>query len=137
MPEQQKQGWKPFVVLSGDPDPVYAAKDETNEEVPYWWQYDMVFENTGDSAFALDALNEVGFNGENVMYDSRYAAGSVAGWCDEEDSVLEPGERWVIECAMPVQDLTSLGMRLTGTDVSGEEMCFTGMIEFLHEMKTE
>ncbi len=135
--EQLRQDGRPFMMISGDPALVYAVKNETNPENPYWWQYDMVFENAGDTAFVVSSLNEVGFNGEDVMYDSNYTARSVAGWCDEEDCVIEPGERWVIPCAMPVQNLTSLGMRLTGTDENGEEMSFTGVIEFLHEMKKE
>lgn len=135
--EQHKQEGKPFMVLGSDPSPVYAVKDENNAEVSHWWQYHMVFENTGDAPFAVSTLNEVVFNGESVMIDSQYEAQSVAGWCDQEDCVIEPGEHWVIECAMPVQDLTAVGMRLTGTDANGEEMSFVGMFELLHEMKTE
>ena len=137
MAEQTRQEGKPFLVLGSDPAPVPVVKDEANADQPYWWQYDVVIENTGDAAFTAVSYNEACFNGANMMVDGAYAAEDVAGWCEEEDCVIDPGERWVISCAMPVQEMTMMGLRMSGTDASGEEMSFTGVIELLHEMKTE
>lgn len=135
--EQQMEAGKPFMALYSDPEVVYASKDGNQESAEYWWAYNMVFENTGEGAFTAHTLNEVGFNGEAVVFDSVYSAQNVISWCDEEDCVIEPGERWVIECAMPVQELAAVGMRLTGTDSNGNEMSFVGMFELRPEMKPE
>ena len=132
--EQQPENGKPFVRLYTEPDPVYAVPREENQQAEYWWEYLMVFENTGSSALTAETFSETGFNGQAVMYDSDYQAEDVITWCDEPDCVLEAGERWVIDCAMPVQELTMVGMRLNGTDESGVEMSFVGTIMLTPEI---
>lgn len=134
MEKQQPEAGRPFVKVSIEPDVVYASAEEDGQ---FWWMYQLVFENSGDEALNVLTLNEVCFNGENIMVDGLYRAADVITWCDEEDTVLEAGERWVIEVGMPVQELTTGCVRLTGEDAQGEEMSFTGMFELRHEMKNK
>ena len=134
MEKQQPEAGRPFVKVSAEPEMVYASAEEDGQ---FWWLYQLVFENTGDDALNVLTFNEVYFNGENVMVDGLYQAADVITWCDEEDTVLEAGERWVIEVGMPVQEMTTGCLRLTGEDGQGEEMSFTGMFELRHEMKNE
>lgn len=135
--DQQPQEGLPFIVLSCDPAPVVAVMREDEAGSQLWWEYDIVIENTGDAAFTAVSYTEAGFNGEMSMFDMTYDAQDVITWCDQADCVLEPGERWVIECAMPVQEMTALGLRLTGTADDGSEMSFVGLSQLLHEMKSE
>lgn len=118
------------VWVSGVPASVKAIR---REDGSFWWAYKERIENRSDAAVEVIALQEVLLNGENMQSAMSLSAEALMDWCGEEDALLAPGESWELDCMMPVQELTMVGLRFSGADENGKEISAVGCIDLLHE----
>lgn len=131
---QEPQEGKPFIAVGADPNPVWISEMYLVPEEPYWWKFYVYFENTGSTAFTVTGAEYIYYNGDVMANREQYGVEALMDLSQQREPVLEPGERWEIETFTPLQDMTQLGIRLTGTDESGAEMSFVGCVSLLHEM---
>lgn len=132
-PQEPEEG-KPFIAVSVNPNPVYLTEAHLSAAQPYWWEYVVSYENTGSAPFIVTGVEDIFYNGDVLANNRPSSAEALMDWSGQKDRVIEPGERWEVECIAPLQDITLGGLRLTGTDESGNEMSFVGSFDLLHEM---
>lgn len=118
------------VWVGGVPASVKAA---CREDGSFWWEYTERIENRSDAPITVVSLQEVLLNGENMQSAMSLSVEALMDWCGEEDAILSPDESWNLECAMPVQELTMVGLRFTGVDENGKEISAVSYIDLLHE----
>lgn len=131
---QEPEEGKPFIVTGATPNPVFLTEANLSDTQPYWWEYVIYYENTGSAPFIVTGVEEIFYNGDAMVLRSESSAEALMDWSGQKNCVIEPGECWEVESVAPLQDITMCGLRLTGTDESGNEMSFVGSFDLLHEM---
>ncbi|MCI5956641.1 MAG: hypothetical protein MRZ54_06640 [Clostridiales bacterium] len=132
-PQEPEEG-KPFIAVGANPNPVFLTEANLSADQPYWWKYVAYYENTGSAPFIVTGVELIFYNGDVMAVNTQGSAEALMDWSGQKDRVIEPGERWEVDTVSPLQDVTMGGLRLTGTDESGNEMSFVGSFDLLHEM---
>lgn len=125
---------KPFLEITCPQSPVRYVESLTDMPEEPGWEFTIVYENTGDSAFTLTHMEHVFFDGDEFAMDSAFRAETVAEWRGEGGVVFQPGDRWEDSNYQPMYEgFDTLFIRVTGTDESGEELSFTGRIDLVRQ----
>lgn len=112
-----REGEKLYITRGGNP---YSGED--------CYLYTQLVTNTGDAALTITRYDVAYFNGDALYFQSDSAGESFMRWCGESDTILAPGETWVLESFEPVSPMDLMCFRVVGLDESGEELQFTGVI---------
>lgn len=127
----QEEG-KAFISMTAEEDPAPLVADSFFDGNQGWY-FAAQIQNESDIPFTPDELTLALFNGEK-MYSVIHMPGSqVQEWLGCESFVK--GESSItFRNAACRQEITHVGLRLTGTDANGNDLAFAVMIELAQEL---
>ena len=130
-PAVQEEG-KAFISMTADADPVPLVEDPLFDGNLGWF-FNVQMQNETEIPFTPDGLTLALFDGDRMSSVINMPGTQVQEWLGGEAFVM--GENSVLyEDAARKQEITHIGLRLTGTDAGGNQLAFAVLMELCQEL---
>lgn len=130
--QAEREEGKAFISMTAENDPAPLVADSFFDGNQGWY-FAALLQNETDIPFTPDDLTLALFNGDR-MYSVIHMTGSlVQEWLGCE-SFIKDESSVMFRNAACRQDITHVGLRLTGTDANGNDLAFAVMIELAQEL---
>ena len=130
-PAVREEG-KAFISMTADADPVPLVEDPLFDGNLGWF-FNVQMRNETEIPFTPDGLTLALFDGDRMSSVINMPGTQVQEWLGGEAFVK--GENSVLyEDAARKQEITHIGLRLTGTDAGGNELAFAVLMELSQEL---
>lgn len=131
MQAAQEEG-KAFISMTAEADPVPLVEDSFFDGNRGWY-YAVNMQNETDIPFTPDALTLALFDGEKMVSVIHMPASLLQEWLGCESFVQDESSILYRDAAYK-QDITHVGLQLTGTDANTNALTFAVMIELAQEL---
>lgn len=123
---------KAFLSMTPEADPVPLMEDSFFDGNQGWY-YAVDIQNETDIPFTPDGLTQALFNGDTMVSVINMPVSLVQEWlgCD---SFVKGESSILYRDAACKQNVTHVGLRLTGTDANGNELAFAVLMELAQEL---
>ena len=98
----------------------------------YGWFYSFYLTEMNGIDFRPETYEEIFFDNEFAASTFTYTADDMIMWWG--DNLIARNDRVIVRGGLPQQNLTGLGLKISGTDSTGETLEFYGYLEFSQEI---
>lgn len=130
--EQTPVAGQAFVRIKARENPVYAVKDESVPDGAMWF-YEFQIQEQNGIAFTIEEAVLTTFRTNGTTAREVFTSDEITGFfgtcvLDDDHTIPWGG-------GFPIQNVSGMGMLITGTDEKGNHLEFHGYVELLQEIR--